>query len=126
MLEFDRKQMAAIGETQLRHNLADFLNRHLGGRADGLRQVVVGEAAFVQGEEVLLFLTRAPARAPQGPLYTTVGMAQGKLRIERRGGEAYAVTNFEGATLLGGTGAAPRAVLLQDVLRTIRASLEPQ
>lgn len=32
MLELDRKQMAAIGDTQLRHNLADFLNRHLGGR----------------------------------------------------------------------------------------------
>lgn len=33
MLELDRKQMGAIGETQLRSNLADFLNRHLGGNA---------------------------------------------------------------------------------------------
>lgn len=33
MLELDRKQMSAIGETQLRSNLADFLNRHLGGKA---------------------------------------------------------------------------------------------
>lgn len=32
MLELDRKQMTAIGETQLRNNLADFLNRHLGGK----------------------------------------------------------------------------------------------
>jgi hypothetical protein len=32
MLELDRKQMAAVGEAQLRNNLADFLNRHLGGR----------------------------------------------------------------------------------------------
>ncbi|MBN8263520.1 MAG: hypothetical protein J0M21_02570 [Xanthomonadales bacterium] len=31
MLAIKRKQMAAIGEVQLRHNLADFLNRHLGG-----------------------------------------------------------------------------------------------
>ena len=33
MLDLNRKQMAAIGETQLRSNLADFLNRHLGGKA---------------------------------------------------------------------------------------------
>ena len=33
MLEFDRKQMSAIGEANLRNNLADFLNRHLGGKA---------------------------------------------------------------------------------------------
>lgn len=33
MLELDRKQMATVGETQLRSNLADFLNRHLGGKA---------------------------------------------------------------------------------------------
>lgn len=33
MLEVDRKQMSAIGHTQLRSNLADFLNRHLGGKA---------------------------------------------------------------------------------------------
>lgn len=33
LLEIDRKQMTAIGETQLRNNLADFLNRHLGGKA---------------------------------------------------------------------------------------------
>lgn len=31
MLEFDRKQLASIGEVQLRDNLAAFLNRHLGG-----------------------------------------------------------------------------------------------
>ncbi|MFT4179235.1 MAG: hypothetical protein QM612_07200 [Thermomonas sp.] len=33
MLAVKRKQMAAIGEVQLRNNLADFLNRHLGGNA---------------------------------------------------------------------------------------------
>lgn len=33
MLALKRKQMAAIGEVQLRNNLADFLNRHLGGKA---------------------------------------------------------------------------------------------
>lgn len=32
MLELDRKQMAHVGDTQLRNNLADFLNRHLGGK----------------------------------------------------------------------------------------------
>ena len=33
MLAVKRKQMAAIGEVQLRNNLADFLNQHLGGKA---------------------------------------------------------------------------------------------
>ena len=33
MLQLDRKQMATVGETQLRSNLADFLNRHIGGKA---------------------------------------------------------------------------------------------
>ena len=33
MLEFKRKQMAAVGEAQLRCNLAEFLQRHLGGDA---------------------------------------------------------------------------------------------
>ncbi len=32
MLALKRKQMAAIGEVQLRNNLADFLNLHLGGQ----------------------------------------------------------------------------------------------
>ena len=33
MLAVKRKQMAAIGEVQLRNNLADFLHLHLGGKA---------------------------------------------------------------------------------------------
>ena len=33
MLAIKRKQMAAIGEVQLRNNLADFLQQHLGGKA---------------------------------------------------------------------------------------------
>lgn len=32
MLAVKRKQMAEIGEVQLRNNLADFLNLHLGGQ----------------------------------------------------------------------------------------------
>lgn len=32
MLDFNRKQMATIGEVTFRANLADFLNRHLGGK----------------------------------------------------------------------------------------------
>lgn len=32
MLAVKRKQMAGIGEVQLRNNLADFLNLHLGGQ----------------------------------------------------------------------------------------------
>lgn len=32
MLAVKRKHMAAIGEAQLRNNLAEFLNRHLGGK----------------------------------------------------------------------------------------------
>ena len=33
MLEFDRKQLASIGEANLRNNLADFLSRHIDGIA---------------------------------------------------------------------------------------------
>ena len=33
MLAVKRKQMAAIGEVQLRNNLADFLHLHLGGKS---------------------------------------------------------------------------------------------
>lgn len=33
MLELNSKQLASIGETQVRNNLADFLNKHLGGKA---------------------------------------------------------------------------------------------
>lgn len=33
MLALDRKQFTTVGETQLRNNLADFLQRHLGGNA---------------------------------------------------------------------------------------------
>lgn len=33
MLELNRKQLSTVGETQLRNNLADFLNRHFGGKA---------------------------------------------------------------------------------------------
>ena len=34
MLAVKRKQMAAIGEVQLRNNLADFLGRHVDGRVE--------------------------------------------------------------------------------------------
>jgi len=33
VLAVKRKQMAAIGEVQLRNNLADFLHLHLGGQS---------------------------------------------------------------------------------------------
>ena len=33
MLDLDDKQLAAIGHGHLRSNLAEFLNRHLGGKA---------------------------------------------------------------------------------------------
>ncbi len=68
-----------------------------GGQVGDVGQVVSGLARFQAGEEVLVFLER------QGPeRYALVGMAQGKLRIERStdGRAAYAVPEDVGDALL--------------------------
>lgn len=68
-----------------------------GGQVGDIGQAVEGLARFRPGEEVLVFLER------QGPeRYALVGMAQGKLRIERStdGKAAYAIPEDVGGALL--------------------------
>src|SRR5262245_5966197 len=72
----------------------EVLVRLQGGRAEGLRQLVVGEARIEPREEVVLFLRRVPDSA----VLQTVGMAQGKLRITRSGGGGGGGGDAAGAT----------------------------
>jgi hypothetical protein len=69
--------------------------RHLGGVVHGIGQKVFGEAGLASGEEVVLFLRRI-----QGG-YRTVGMAQGKFRVEvePKSGERHAVQELQGLAL---------------------------
>ncbi len=66
----------------------------LGGEVDGIAQQVSGMAAFEPGERVALFLAR------QGDAFQTVGLAQGKLRIETDLRGVRLVRSFEGLTLV--------------------------
>lgn len=99
-----------------------------GGQVGDIGQRVSGLARFQPGEEVLVFLER------QGPArYALVGMAQGKLRIERSadGKAAYAIPEDVGDALLVDprTGAASRPLLrvqeLGELERQIRARARP-
>ncbi|HEY3354132.1 MAG TPA: hypothetical protein VGQ83_12840 [Polyangia bacterium] len=103
----------------------------LGGSVDGVGMKVAGEAAFVLGEEALVFLRR---QAAGGRLYHTVlGMAQGKLTVVRgpRGAQVVQSAALAGLRLVApGPGrrvrpaAPPPAVRpLADVERAIRAAL---
>ena len=53
--------------------------RQLGGEIDGIGQMVVGNARFSMGEEVLVFLEKHPT----DDVYVVLGMAQGKYSIDR-------------------------------------------
>lgn len=66
----------------------------LGGEVDGIGQKVSGMAAFEPGEQVALFL------AARGEVFETVGLAQGKLRIESDGLGVQVVRSFDGLTLV--------------------------
>lgn len=66
----------------------------LGGEVDGIAQKVSGMAAFEPGEQVAVFLER------QGAHFQTVGLAQGKLRIEADLRGVRLVRSFEGLTLV--------------------------
>jgi len=72
--------------------------RHLGGAVGELGQKVFGEASYQVGEEVVLL-----AELREGALYS-VGMAQGKLHIDRSTGTPRVQVNLAGAELLAPTG----------------------
>lgn len=78
----------------------DLTVRVLGGAAEGYVMHVDGMASFSLGEQVLLFLDPVGASAP-GKV-RTVGLAQGKFRIEQsHGGERRLLRDMEGLSLLG-------------------------
>ena len=72
--------------------------RHLGGAVGELGQKVFGEASYQVGEEVVLL-----AEPREGALYS-VGMAQGKLHIDRSTGTPRVQVDLGGAELLAPTG----------------------
>src|SRR4051812_20754051 len=67
-----------------------------GGEVGDIGQLVSGTAHYTVGEEVVLFLER------HGPNFRTVGMAQGKYRVERStdGKAAFAMPEPEGDAML--------------------------
>jgi hypothetical protein len=67
-----------------------------GGEVGDIGQLVSGTAHYAVGEEVVLFLER------HGPNFRTVGMAQGKYRVERStdGKAAFALPEPEGDAML--------------------------
>jgi hypothetical protein len=72
--------------------------RHLGGAVGELGQKVFGEASYQVGEEVVLL-----AELREGSLYS-VGMAQGKLHIDRSTGTPRVQVDLGGAELVAPTG----------------------
>lgn len=68
--------------------------RHLGGTVGELGQKVFGEASYQVGEEVVLL-----AELREGSLYA-VGMAQGKLHIDRSTGSPRVQVDLGGADLV--------------------------
>ncbi|MBL8636306.1 MAG: hypothetical protein JNM40_23985 [Myxococcales bacterium] len=68
--------------------------RHLGGTVGELGQKVFGEASYQVGEEVVLL-----AELREGSLYA-VGMAQGKLHIDRSTGSPRVQVDLRGADLV--------------------------
>lgn len=67
----------------------------LGGALDGLAQKVEGMASFAPGERVAVFLRRSPQGAWQ-----TVGLSQGKLRLEATLAGVQLVRQFDGLALM--------------------------
>ncbi len=72
--------------------------RHLGGAVGELGQKVFGEASYQVGEEVVIL-----AELREGALYS-VGMAQGKLHIDRSTGTPRVQVDMGGAELVAPTG----------------------
>lgn len=74
-----------------------------GGTVDGISQVVMGAAHFVEGEEAVVFLRelRPSLQSLPAPITQVVGMAQGKLEVEvAPSGERIAVQRLEGLELV--------------------------
>jgi hypothetical protein len=113
--------------------------RVLGGRVGDLAQHVAGTAAFVPGEDVLLFLER-----PSSSQARVVGLSQGKFKIvDGPGNKLWAVRDLQGLSLaevaLGDQGqrvaqvsegldamaAVPLDELLQDVVEGLEKIEEP-
>jgi hypothetical protein len=98
-----------------------------GGAVGDIGQLVSGTAHYQVGEEVVLFLEK------YGPRYRTVGMAQGKFRVERStdGKAAFAMPDPEGgATLVDALTHEPvtksaQAVKLEAFKGQIRSALAP-
>lgn len=67
----------------------------LGGTVDGLAQSVKGMASFATGERVTVFLRRNTAGA-----WRTVGLSQGKLRVEAGLTGLQLVRQFDGLSLV--------------------------
>ena len=104
-----------------------------GGELEGQGVRVIGAAGFADGEEVLLFLERRGSRkqataspmSKKTPLYV-MGMAQGKLRVERRAAGPMVVRQREGLGFTQANSAAalePAVEPLAEVLRKVRQRL---
>lgn len=105
--------------------------RRLGGSVDGMGMKVFGEASYAPGEEVVVFLERRGGpRGGTGDVLWTVGMAQGKLRVATVDGQAMALRDLAGLSLLRapssqGSSPAPSTeprsrIPLDELLQTVR------
>jgi len=67
--------------------------RQPGGEVGGIGQSVAGAARFTPGEEVVLFLQRAPDEAS---VFQVLSMSAGKVRLEKKRSELRAVRDLDG------------------------------
>jgi hypothetical protein len=67
--------------------------RQPGGEVGGIGQAVAGAARFAPGEEVVLFLQRAPDDAT---VFHVLSMSAGKVRLEKRLDSVRAVRDLDG------------------------------
>ena len=88
--------------------------RREGGEVDGVGMKVIGAAVFAPGEEAVLFLER------RGAALWTVGMAQGKLRVETVDGRRMAYHYVAG---LEGAANEPAVRPLADIARAVAAEV---
>jgi len=105
----------------------------LGGVSEGVGLKVPGEAVLPEGAKIVVFLRRTP----ESKELRVVGMAQGALPVEQRGGKPMVVPPGEHAELMqrgsdgrlkAGDGAVSSEIELPDLLTRIRslvASLAP-
>lgn len=67
--------------------------RQPGGEVGGIGQSVAGAARFSPGEEVVLFLARAPDDAA---VFQVLGLSSGKVRLEKKREQLRAVRDLDG------------------------------